>query len=59
MLREGWRPMSGGAIISYRKGLQPLQRYRVRYALPDAYVFVAEIPRTSTGKMMKATLNPC
>jgi acyl-CoA thioesterase FadM len=33
MLREGWRPMSGGAIISYRKGLQPLQRYRVRFAL--------------------------
>jgi fatty-acyl-CoA synthase len=26
------------------------------YALPDAYVFVAEIPRTSTGKMMKAKL---
>ncbi len=26
------------------------------YARPDAYVFVAEIPRTSTGKMMKAKL---
>jgi len=33
MLREGWRPMSGGAIISYRKALLPLQRYRVRFAL--------------------------
>jgi len=33
MLREGWRPMSGGAIISYRKALQPLQRYTVRFAL--------------------------
>jgi acyl-CoA thioesterase FadM len=33
MLSQGWRPMSGGAIISYRKGLQPLQRYRVRFAL--------------------------
>ncbi len=33
MLREGWRPMSGGAIISYRKGLQPLQRYTVRFGL--------------------------
>jgi len=33
MLRQRWRPMSGGAIISYRKGLQPLQRYRVRFAL--------------------------
>jgi fatty-acyl-CoA synthase len=26
------------------------------YAVPDAYVFVSEIPRTSTGKMMKAKL---
>ena len=26
------------------------------YALPDAYVFVPEIPRTSTGKMLKAKL---
>ena len=26
------------------------------YALPDAYVFVPEIPRTSTGKMLKARL---
>jgi fatty-acyl-CoA synthase len=26
------------------------------YALPDAYVFVEEIPRTSTGKMLKAKL---
>jgi fatty-acyl-CoA synthase len=26
------------------------------YARPDAYVFVPEIPRTSTGKMMKAKL---
>jgi fatty-acyl-CoA synthase len=26
------------------------------YALPEAYVFVPEIPRTSTGKMMKAKL---
>ncbi len=26
------------------------------YCCPDAYVFVSEIPRTSTGKMMKAKL---
>jgi fatty-acyl-CoA synthase len=26
------------------------------YARPDAYVFVQELPRTSTGKMMKAAL---
>jgi fatty-acyl-CoA synthase len=27
-----------------------------RYAVPDAFVFVPEIPRTSTGKMLKAKL---
>ncbi len=27
-----------------------------RYAVPDAFVFVSEIPRTSTGKMLKAKL---
>ena len=36
MLKAGWRPMSGGAFITYRKGLQPGQRYRVRFALVGA-----------------------
>ncbi len=36
MLRAGWRPMSGGAFITYRKGLKPWQRYRVRFALVGA-----------------------
>jgi acyl-CoA thioesterase FadM len=30
-LKAGWRPMSGGAFITYRKGLQPAQRYRLRF----------------------------
>lgn len=33
MLRRGWRPMSGGAIISYRRGLNPLQTYTLRFRL--------------------------
>jgi acyl-CoA thioesterase FadM len=33
MLRHGWRPMSGGAIVSYRRGLQPFQSYRLRFRL--------------------------
>ncbi|MBX3622570.1 MAG: thioesterase family protein [Rhizobacter sp.] len=33
MLRRGWRPMSGGAIISYRRGLSPLQTYTLRFRL--------------------------
>jgi acyl-CoA thioesterase FadM len=33
MMRRGWRPMSGGAIISYRRGLNPLQTYRLRFRL--------------------------
>lgn len=36
MLRAGWRPMSGGAFITYRKGLQPFQRYRLRFGLAAA-----------------------
>lgn len=36
MLQAGWRPMSGGAVITYRKGLQPGQRYRLRFALAAA-----------------------
>lgn len=36
MLKAGWRPMSGGAVITYRKGLMPGQRYRLRFALAGA-----------------------
>lgn len=36
MLNAGWRPMSGGAVITYRKGLQPGQRYRLRFTLAGA-----------------------
>jgi fatty-acyl-CoA synthase len=28
----------------------------VKIALPDAYVFVDQVPRTSTGKFMKSKL---
>ena len=33
MLQHGWRPMAGGSFISYRRGLQPLQRYLLRFRL--------------------------
>lgn len=36
MAKAGWRPMSGGAVISYRKGLQPGQGYRLRFSLAGA-----------------------
>jgi acyl-CoA thioesterase FadM len=36
MLKAGWRPMSGGAVITYRKGLKPGQRYRLRFGLAAA-----------------------
>ncbi|HSV68590.1 MAG TPA: thioesterase family protein [Methylibium sp.] len=36
MLRHGWRPMAGGSFISYRRGLQPLQRYTLRFRLDAA-----------------------
>jgi acyl-CoA thioesterase FadM len=31
--RNGWRPMSGGAIASYRRGLKPFSRYTLRFRL--------------------------
>ncbi len=31
LLRHKWRPMLGGAIISYRKQLKPFERYRLRF----------------------------
>lgn len=36
MLRAGWRPMSGGAFITYRKALLPWQSYRLRFTLAGA-----------------------
>ena len=32
LLKHGWRPMSGGAVITYRKGLKPFQTYQIRYS---------------------------
>jgi acyl-CoA thioesterase FadM len=33
MLQRGWRPMSGGSFITYRRGLKPLQSYTLRFRL--------------------------
>ncbi|MEL7430163.1 MAG: acyl-CoA thioesterase [Pseudomonadota bacterium] len=33
LLKNGWRPMSGGAVVTYRKGLKPFQRYSIRFSL--------------------------
>ncbi len=32
LMKHGWKPMSGGAVITYRKGLKPFQKYRIRYS---------------------------
>jgi acyl-CoA thioesterase FadM len=36
MASARWRPMSGGAVITYRKGLKPGQSYRLRFVLAGA-----------------------
>lgn len=36
LMRQGWRPMAGGSFISYRRGLQPLQPYVLRFRLDAA-----------------------
>ena len=32
-LQRGWRPMLGGSMIAYRRGLKPLRRYTLRFAI--------------------------
>ncbi len=33
MLKRGWRPMLGGAIIHFRRGLKPFKQYTLRFRL--------------------------
>lgn len=33
MVRKGWRPMAGGSIISYRRGLTTMQPYTLRFRI--------------------------
>jgi acyl-CoA thioesterase FadM len=33
MLKRGWRPMSGGSLVTYRRALAPLQPYTLRFRL--------------------------
>ena len=47
------KPDAGVTPAALKEHLRP---HFAAYALPEAYVFVPEIPRTSTGKMMKAKL---
>ncbi len=32
-LKMGWRPVYGGALISFRRGLKPFRRYTLRFTL--------------------------
>jgi len=32
-LRKGWRPMLGGALITFRRGLKPFGRYTLRFSM--------------------------
>lgn len=31
VVQNRWRPMSGGSVITYRRGLAPFQKYKLRY----------------------------
>jgi acyl-CoA thioesterase FadM len=33
LIKKSWRPMSGGSFITYRQGLTPFQKYRLRYKI--------------------------
>jgi acyl-CoA thioesterase FadM len=32
LLSQGWRPMAGGTLMSYRRGLDPFQAYELRFS---------------------------
>ena len=32
-LQRGWRPMAGGSVIRYRRGLAPFQSFKLRFTL--------------------------
>lgn len=32
LIKHGWRPISGGTFITYRRALKPFQTYRIRYS---------------------------
>jgi acyl-CoA thioesterase FadM len=36
MMKSGWRPMSGGSFITYRKGLKPFESYQLSFKLDCA-----------------------
>lgn len=45
-----------GAVVTSEELRELLAARFAKWQLPDAFVFVAEIPHTSTGKMLKAKL---
>jgi acyl-CoA thioesterase FadM len=56
MLREGWKPMSGGSFISYRRGLKPFQNYELRFRLDacDGHWNYMRFEFASAGKLCAA-----
>jgi len=56
MLRESWKPMSGGSFISYRRGLKPLQTYELRFRLDacDGHWNYMRFEFASEGKVCAA-----
>ena len=36
LVKAGWRPMAGGSFVSYRKGLEPFERYTLSFTLEAA-----------------------
>ncbi len=33
MLKRGWKPMSGGTVVSFRRGLQPFTAYTLKFSM--------------------------
>ena len=56
MLKRSWRPMSGGSVITYRRGLKPFQAYQLRFRLDacDEYWNYMRFEFVSDGRVCAA-----
>jgi acyl-CoA thioesterase FadM len=56
LLKNGWKPMSGGSIITFRRGLAPLKRYTVKfsYAASDEFWNFMRFEFHANGKLAAA-----
>lgn len=52
LLRKGWRPMMGGAVVRYRRSVQPFERFAIRTRVvgwDDKWFYVEHVVEKGDG----------